>query len=88
MFAPVTNFWWKGYPPGVAEDAFSKQNIGDRLALSVAHYAPWLLYWYMTQRWFPTSSTVKAEHAQLDDIDRLRMTEYYSEVHAGVSTIR
>ncbi|CAM6083273.1 unnamed protein product [Calypogeia fissa] len=83
MFAPVTNFWWRGFPPEVVNAAFSKQYIGDRLALSVAHYAPWLVHWYMTQTWFPTSSTVKLENMRLDEIDRLRISEYYSEVHAA-----
>lgn len=26
------------------------------MAFRVAHYAPWLFYWWMTQKWFPALS--------------------------------
>ncbi len=57
MLAPVTNFWWPGIPAQEAKTAWDTQLLGDKLALRVAHYAPWLVYWYMTQSLFPTSST-------------------------------
>lgn len=55
--APVTNFWWPGYPPSELKEAWNTQLLGDKLALRVAHYVPALTYWYMTQKYFPTSST-------------------------------
>ncbi|KAL2651151.1 hypothetical protein R1flu_019279 [Riccia fluitans] len=83
MFAPVTNFWWPGIPKQDARKAWQTQNLGDRLALSVAHHAPWLLYWYMTQKVFPTSSTVKMERSRLAEFDQQIISRYYSQVHAG-----
>ncbi|KAG6549658.1 hypothetical protein Mapa_008637 [Marchantia paleacea] len=82
MFAPVTNFWWPGIPPEDASKAWKTQYIGDRLALSVAHHAPWLLYWYMTQKWLPTSSTVSMERSRLAEYDQNIISGYYAQVYA------
>ncbi|KAG7028103.1 hypothetical protein SDJN02_09283, partial [Cucurbita argyrosperma subsp. argyrosperma] len=30
----------------------------DQWAVRVAHYTPWLTYWWYTQKWFPSSSIV------------------------------
>jgi pimeloyl-ACP methyl ester carboxylesterase len=82
MFAPVINFWWTGFPPQKARAAFAKQVIGDRLALRVAHYAPWLVHWYMTQTIFPTSTTVRLEKdAEKEERERLSTAKWYSKVH-------
>lgn len=32
--------------------------LQDQWALRVAHYTPWLTYWWNTQRWFPICSAV------------------------------
>ncbi|CAM6018662.1 unnamed protein product [Sphagnum balticum] len=56
MSAPVANYWWSGVPPHEVNAAWNTQLVGDKVSLRVAHYVPWLLYWYMTQSWFPTSS--------------------------------
>jgi pimeloyl-ACP methyl ester carboxylesterase len=56
MSAPVANYWWSGVPPHEVNAAWNTQVVGDKVSLRVAHYVPWLLYWYMTQSWFPTSS--------------------------------
>ncbi|KAL3700557.1 hypothetical protein R1sor_018579 [Riccia sorocarpa] len=82
MFAPVTNFWWPGIPKEDAKKAWGTQAIGDRLALSVAHHAPWLLYWYMTQRVFPTSSTVKMERSRLSEMDQEVISNFYENIHS------
>ncbi|KAJ7534498.1 hypothetical protein O6H91_13G097100 [Diphasiastrum complanatum] len=70
MLAPVTNFWWSGIPAEEARRAMNTQSIGDRLALRVAHYAPWLLHWWMTQQWFPKSSTVEGSPSHENEMDR------------------
>lgn len=80
MFAPVANFWWPGLSPSTVNVAFSGQAIGDRMALRVGHYAPWLVYWYMNQKLFPTSSTVAMEKLQLDEIEGLRCSGLHAEV--------
>ncbi|WOL15508.1 hypothetical protein Cni_G24289 [Canna indica] len=55
ILAPVANFWWHGFPPNVSDTAFNIQLTQDRWAVRVAHYAPWLTYWWNTQKWFPSS---------------------------------
>ncbi|KAJ7556911.1 hypothetical protein O6H91_05G104100 [Diphasiastrum complanatum] len=70
MVAPVTNFWWPGIPPKEAREAFQTQGAGDRMALRVSHYAPWLVYWWMNQKWFPTSSTVEGSPTRENELDR------------------
>jgi len=32
--------------------------LHDQWALRVAHYTPWLTYWWNTQRWFPNFSVI------------------------------
>jgi len=56
LSAPLVNYWWSGVPPHEANAAWNTQIVGDKMSLLVAHYMPSLLYWYMTQSWFPTSS--------------------------------
>ncbi|XP_041994226.1 uncharacterized protein LOC121744708 [Salvia splendens] len=56
MIAPVVNFWWPGFPAKLATEAYYEQFPQDQWALRVAHYAPSLVYWWNTQKWFPPSS--------------------------------
>ncbi|KAI7992622.1 hypothetical protein LOK49_LG12G01716 [Camellia lanceoleosa] len=56
LIVPVINFWWPSFPPQLCTDEYKKQPMNDRWKLRVAHYAPGLLYWWMTQKWFPSCS--------------------------------
>ncbi|KAI4382658.1 hypothetical protein MLD38_008594 [Melastoma candidum] len=56
LIAPVINFWWPGFPTNLSIQAFSQQPLSDQWALRVAHHAPWLNYWWNTQKWFAPSS--------------------------------
>ena len=58
LIAPVGNYWWPGFPANVSKDAYSKQLLQDKWAVGVAHYAPWLTYWWNTQNLFPSSSVI------------------------------
>lgn len=59
LVSPVANFWWCGFAGGgVSRRAYAAQLPQDRWAVSVARHAPWLVYWWNTQRWFPPSSLV------------------------------
>lgn len=64
IIAPVANYWWHGFPPNVSETAFNLQLPRDQWAVRIAHYAPWLTYWWHTQKWFHGSNVV----AQSTDI--------------------
>ncbi|KAK9170422.1 hypothetical protein Syun_002562 [Stephania yunnanensis] len=56
LVAPVVNYWWPGFPANVSKDAYYDQLGPDQWALRVAHYVPWLTYWWNTQNLFPSSS--------------------------------
>ncbi|CAN1134122.1 hypothetical protein LINPERHAP2_LOCUS8068, partial [Linum perenne] len=53
ILTPATNYWWTGFPSNLSGAALKKQAPCDYWSLSVAHYAPWLTYWWNTQKWFP-----------------------------------
>ncbi|KAL8154451.1 hypothetical protein V2J09_012211 [Rumex salicifolius] len=58
LLAPVINYWWDGLPANLTSEAYKVQFEQDQWALRVTHYAPWLTYWWNTQKWFPPSSVV------------------------------
>lgn len=58
LIAPVVNYWWPGFPANLSAEAYNLQFPEDQWALSVAHHAPWLVYWWNTQTWFPYSSVI------------------------------
>lgn len=58
LLAPVVNYWWKGFPANLSKEAFEQQLPQDQWAQRVAHYVPWLTYWWNTQKLFPASSVI------------------------------
>lgn len=58
LLAPVSNYWWPGFPANVWRDAWFQQLLPDQFAVGVSHYLPWLTYWWNTQKWFPASSVI------------------------------
>ncbi|XP_061361926.1 uncharacterized protein LOC133305702 [Gastrolobium bilobum] len=58
LLAPVVNYWWPGLPANLTNEAYFQQKLQDQWALRVAHYTPWLTYWWNTQRWFPPLSII------------------------------
>ncbi|KAK6156282.1 hypothetical protein DH2020_010530 [Rehmannia glutinosa] len=58
LIAPVVNYWWPGFPSNLSTEAYYQQFPQDQWALRVVHRAPWLVYWWNTQKWFPHSSVI------------------------------
>ncbi|KAL3825774.1 hypothetical protein ACJIZ3_021803 [Penstemon smallii] len=58
LVAPVINYWWPGIPSNMSKEAYGQQLLQDQWALRVAHYMPWLTYWWNTQKLFPPSSVI------------------------------
>jgi hypothetical protein len=56
LIAPVVNYWWPGFPANLSTEAYYLQLPQDQWTLRVAHHAPWLTYWWNTQKWFPASA--------------------------------
>ncbi|OVA05999.1 hypothetical protein BVC80_1707g104 [Macleaya cordata] len=73
LIAPVVNYWWPGFPANLSKEAYNQQFLQDQWTLRVAHYAPFLTYWWNTQKWFPASSVA----AHLPDIFSRQDKELY-----------
>ncbi|KAJ4823398.1 hypothetical protein Tsubulata_032415, partial [Turnera subulata] len=58
LIAPAVNYWWPGFPANLSTEAYALQHPADQWALRVAHYAPWLTYWWNTQKWFRSSGVI------------------------------
>ncbi|MCO5565065.1 hypothetical protein L7F22_018736 [Adiantum nelumboides] len=75
MLAPVTNYWWSGIPTLEAWEAFRFQPLRDQVAVSIAHYTPWLTYWWNTQNLFPKSSVIEGRMDFLNALDKKSVKE-------------
>ncbi|CAI8585074.1 unnamed protein product [Vicia faba] len=69
LLTPGINYWWHGLPYNMSTKAYHEKLSRDQWALRVAHYVPWLTYWWFTQNWFPTSSAVHFETWDFDPLD-------------------
>ncbi|CAN1844170.1 hypothetical protein LINPERHAP1_LOCUS37355 [Linum perenne] len=58
LVAPVINYWWKSFPTNLSTEAYNNQLPQDQWALRIAHHAPWLVYWWNTQKIFPSSAVI------------------------------
>lgn len=58
LVAPLVNYWWPGLPANLTSEVFYQQKLQDQWTVRVAHYMPWLTYWWNTQRWFPSCSLI------------------------------
>ncbi|KAK8651253.1 hypothetical protein V6N13_140862 [Hibiscus sabdariffa] len=58
LIAPAVNYWWSGLPTNLSNQAYQQLFPQDQWVLRVSHYAPWLTYWWNTQKWFPSSSVL------------------------------
>ncbi|KAG6412179.1 hypothetical protein SASPL_124849 [Salvia splendens] len=58
LVGPVVNYWWKGIPSNLTAEAYKQLLPQDQWELRVAQYAPWLNYWWNTQKLFPGVSLI------------------------------
>ncbi|KAI3447473.1 hypothetical protein Pfo_004138 [Paulownia fortunei] len=87
LIAPVVNYWWQGIPSNMSEEAYKQQLPQDQWALRVAHYMPWLNYWWNSQKLFPGLSLIAhsprvLSHQDKELIPRIRSIreEYQAQV--------
>lgn len=59
LVVPVINFWWPSFNPELVKRVFQKQLKRDQWKLRISHYAPGLVYWWMTQKIFPYCSIMQ-----------------------------
>ncbi|KAL3520880.1 hypothetical protein ACH5RR_019029 [Cinchona calisaya] len=81
LIAPVINYWWPGFPSNLSTEAYYRQFPEDQWALRVAHYAPWLIYWWNTQKFFPSSSVIagrpKFSRKDIEHMSKLASRQSY-----------
>uniref|UniRef100_A0A2N9H830 AB hydrolase-1 domain-containing protein n=1 Tax=Fagus sylvatica TaxID=28930 RepID=A0A2N9H830_FAGSY len=77
LLAPVVNYWWPGFPLNLSSEAYYQQPQQDQWALRVAHYTPWLTYWWNTQKWFPASSVIAKNADCLSRQDKELIAKLY-----------
>ncbi|KAJ4865818.1 alpha/beta-Hydrolases superfamily protein [Raphanus sativus] len=66
LAVPLINFWWRRIPQSLLNAAIKKLPFEFQMTLRVAHYCPWLLYWWMTQKWFPSNRDPKKTLTERD----------------------
>lgn len=59
LVVPVINYWWPSFPAKLVEGAYMKQLGRDQWKLRIAHHAPGLMHWWMTQKWFPSCTIME-----------------------------
>ncbi|OMO82186.1 hypothetical protein CCACVL1_12040 [Corchorus capsularis] len=75
LLAPAVNYWWPRFPANVSNEAFNQKSPQDQWVNRVAHYTPWLFYWWNTQKWFPASSALSGKLNNLSSQDKEIMSE-------------
>jgi len=70
LLALVINYWWPDLPANLTAQAYYQMKLQDQWALRVAHYTPWLTYWWNTQRWFPISTAIARSPDMLSKHDK------------------
>jgi pimeloyl-ACP methyl ester carboxylesterase len=83
ILGPVGNYWWSGYPSNVSWEAWYQQIPQDQWAVRVAHHAPWLTYWWNTQKLFPASSVSTFSPAILSREDMAIVPKFAYRTYVG-----
>ncbi|XP_052199359.1 uncharacterized protein LOC127806236 isoform X2 [Diospyros lotus] len=75
LVVPMVNYWWPCLPPSVSKQGFKRLLAQDQWSFRVAHYTPWLFYWWMTQKWFPSLSIMTGNMAIFckQDLEMIKM---------------
>ena len=69
LVVPFVSYWWPHLPRSVSREAFKKLHLQDQWTFRVARYAPWLFYWWMTQKWFPSLSLLSGDPSIFSSLD-------------------
>nr|XP_043613433.1 uncharacterized protein LOC122585366 [Erigeron canadensis] len=70
LISPAVNYWWANLPSNLTNEAFSRQLPQDQWSYRVAHYLPWLTYWWQSQKWFPSFALIDGNIDCLSRSDR------------------
>ncbi|KAJ0476811.1 putative alpha/beta hydrolase-1 [Helianthus annuus] len=83
LISPAINFWWPNLPLNLTNEEYSRQLKRDQWALRVAHYLPWLTYWWNTQTWFPVFAVIHGHPTVLSPPDLKVFSKFLSVAEPG-----
>ncbi|XP_065868104.1 uncharacterized protein [Euphorbia lathyris] len=63
LVVPFVHYWWPRLPADMSKEGLKRLQKCDKWTFRVAHYAPWLFYWWMTQKWFASLSILAGNTA-------------------------
>ncbi|KAK0603800.1 hypothetical protein LWI29_008758 [Acer saccharum] len=63
LVVPFVHYWWPCLPANLSTESFKRLPLQDQMTFRIAHYTPWLFYWWMTQKWFPSLSIMSGNMA-------------------------
>ncbi|MBA0660667.1 hypothetical protein Goklo_012646 [Gossypium klotzschianum] len=66
------------FPANVLNEAFNQKSRKDQWIIRVAHYTPWLVYWWNTPKLFPASSVLANNSYVLSSQDKEITSRIYS----------
>ncbi|XP_057424637.1 uncharacterized protein LOC130718157 [Lotus japonicus] len=75
LLTPAVNYWWRGLPGNLTTEAYYQLRLRDQWGYRVAHYTPWLTYWWNTQKWFPVLSAIGDVQSVLSHQDKLLVSK-------------
>ncbi|KAL6276425.1 hypothetical protein ACE6H2_020026 [Prunus campanulata] len=78
LVVPFVHYWWPCVPANLSRESLSRLPVSDQWAFRVAHYAPWLFHWWMTQKFFPSLSMLSGNNSIFSRAD-LEMMQKVSE---------
>lgn len=61
----MVNYWWPSLTSEQSKAALSLRLAQDQRTFKIAHYAPWLFNWWLTQKWFHSLSLIEGNLASL-----------------------
>lgn len=88
---PVVNYRWPSFPDNLIRGDYRRKLV--QCALWVANYTPGLLYWWVTQKWLPSTSSVmerKPVFFNSRDVEVLKTTKGFpmlTPVTENISTL-
>ncbi|KAE8037440.1 hypothetical protein FH972_010025 [Carpinus fangiana] len=64
---PVVNYTWPSLPDSLIREDYRRKLV--QCSIRFANYAPKLLYWWVTQKWLPSTSTLERNPIFFNDRD-------------------
>ncbi|XWS28579.1 hypothetical protein CRYUN_Cryun25bG0082300 [Craigia yunnanensis] len=88
LVVPFVHYWWPCLPANLSSEAFDRLLAQDQWSFRVTHYTPWLFYWWMTQKWFPSLSIVAGNMAIFSQSDLEILKKWSEAPSVGQEKIR